>query len=380
MERSVAARPPISSLDLLWRPFEAVGGLARTSFRSIARHRRLRLVLLGLLVALPLLAGGRLLLRDSSLSSVERVRVSGVHGADARAIEAALAGAARHMSTLDVHPAALRAAVASFPVVRDVRAIPSFPHGLRIEVIEQLPVAALTVNGQRTAVAADGVVLGPALLSSSLPALNGYYEPLPGQHVQGPNLLAALTVLGAAPRPLARLATRVFTSAAGQGLTVAMRGGLLVYFGDAARSHAKWTALARVLADPSSAGASYIDMRLPERPAAGFAPGTTPPESPTSTAAQSTTPESTVAALAAGLTATTGGGSTTAAAPATGAGSSATGESTTENKSPSPAGSSATTEAASTTAAPEAAAAPTPAESPGTSEAETPTTASVPGG
>src|SRR5665213_708336 len=112
MERSVAARPPISSLDLLWRPFEAVGGLARTSFRSISRHRRLRLVLLGLLVAPPMLAGG-LLLRDSSLSSVERVRVSGVHGADARAIEAALAGAARHMSTLDVHPAALRAAVAS---------------------------------------------------------------------------------------------------------------------------------------------------------------------------------------------------------------------------------------------------------------------------
>jgi cell division septal protein FtsQ len=57
--------------------------------------------------------------------------------------------------------------------VRSVRAIPSFPHSLRIEVTEQLPVAALTIDGARTAVAADGVVLGPALLSSSLPALNG---------------------------------------------------------------------------------------------------------------------------------------------------------------------------------------------------------------
>ena len=69
------------------------------------------------------------------------------------------------MSTLDVNRGALRAAVASFPVVRAVRAVPSFPHGLRIEVTEQLPVAALTIDGARTAVAADGVVLGPALLS-----------------------------------------------------------------------------------------------------------------------------------------------------------------------------------------------------------------------
>ena len=67
------------------------------------------------------------------------------------------------MSTLDVRPGALRAAVAPFRVVREVRAIPSFPHGLQIRVVEQLPVAALTVAGARTAVAADGVVLGPAL-------------------------------------------------------------------------------------------------------------------------------------------------------------------------------------------------------------------------
>jgi cell division protein FtsQ len=403
MERSIAARSPAGSLDILWRPFEAVGGLARSGFQAISRHRRLRIALLAVLVALPLLAGGWLLLRKSSFTAVEHVRVSGLHGPQAKAIETALTGAAEHMSTLDVRPAALRAAVASFPVVQSVKAIPSFPHGLRIEVIEQLPVAALTVNGARTAVAADGVVLGPALLSSSLPALNGYYEPLPGQRVQGPNLLAALTVLGAAPEPLAKLATRVFTSSGGQGLTVAMRSGLLVYFGDASRPHAKWLSLARVLADPSSAGASYIDVRLPERPAAGFAAGVTPPESTASTAVQTTTPESTVAALAAGLKATAGGGSTTAAGsqaatglPAgggstaagesttagestSGGGSTATGESTTGGGSTPAAGSTATTEAPST-AAPEATAGAVPAESTATSEAETPGATLAPGG
>ena len=61
------------------------------------------------------------------------------------------------------------------------------------------------------------------------------------------------------------------------GLTLVLRPNLLAYFGDDSRPHAKWLSLARVLADPSSAGASYIDVRLPERPAAGFAPGAMPP-------------------------------------------------------------------------------------------------------
>ena len=109
------------------------------------------------------------------------------------------------MSTLDVHLGALRAAVAPFRVVRDVRASPSFPHGLHIRVIEQLPVAALTVGAARTAVAADGVVLGPALLSGSLPTVTAGSEPATGSHVHDASLSAALTVLGAAPALLAKL-------------------------------------------------------------------------------------------------------------------------------------------------------------------------------
>ena len=227
------------------------------------------------------------------------------------------------MSTLDVHAGVLRAAVTSFPVVRTVRAIPSFPHGLRIEVTEQLPVAALTIGGTRTAVAADGVVLGPALLSGSLPALSdgqgAAAAPLAGQHLKGQSLLAELTVLGAAPKALRRVTARVFTSAGNQGLTVAMRDGLLVYFGDGARPHAKWLSLCAGSGRPELCRRVYIDERLPERPAAGFPAGSAPSsEGVASQAGQASTPESTVAALAAGLAATTG---TT-----TGAGSTATTE------------------------------------------------------
>ncbi len=88
-----------------------------------------------------------------------------------------------------------------------------------------------------------------------------------------------------------------------------MRSGLLAYFGDASRPHAKWLSLARVLADSSCAGASYVDVRLPERPAAGFPPGVAPPASAGSQTEQANSAESTVAALAAGLSGSGGGAS-----------------------------------------------------------------------
>jgi cell division protein FtsQ len=320
-----------SAVEILWRPFDAAAVVTRSAFQAILRHRRLRIALLAALIALPLLAGGWLLLRKSSFVTVEHVRVSGVHGPDATAIEAALAGVAQHMSTLDLHPAALRAAVAEFPVVRSVRAIPSFPHGLHIDVVEQLPVAALTVGGERTAVAADGVVLGPALLSGSLPALGGSANVTPtGRRVQDATLRGALTVLGDAPAPLARAVKRVYMGP--KGLTLEMRNGLLAYFGDASLPHAKWLSLARVLADRSSAGAAYVDERLPERPAAGFAGGVVPEAGAAGVEPGSVSDPSTAAELAAGLTAAVGGGSSSApsttASPA--ASEAATGSTSTE--------------------------------------------------
>jgi cell division protein FtsQ len=311
-------------------------GAARTGLAFILRRRRARIALLGALLALALVAGGWLLLRHSSLVAVKRVQITGVRGPEASAIDAALVGAGRHMSTLDVRVGALRSAVAPFRVVREVHASASFPHGLAIRVVEQLPVAALTVGSMRSAVAADGVVLGPGLLSGSLPTLYGSYVPAPGQRLTSATLLAPLTILGAAPAPLARLVARVFSGP--KGLTAAMSNGLQAYFGDASRPHAKWLSLARVLADPSSAGAANVDVRLPERPAAGFPPGVTPParlaaSGSAQTAEPSTTSEPTVEALAAGLARNTPAAGSTpgeaASAPPSGSGAATGTESTT---------------------------------------------------
>lgn len=370
--------------------------MARSGIATLWAHRRLRIALVAILVAIPLLGGGYQLLRHSSLSSVEHVQVSGlaaVHGADTAAIETALTGAAHDMSTLAVSPAALQAAVVAYPIVGAVRVHPSFPHGLRIEVIERPPVAALVVNGASTAVAADGVVLGPGFLSSSLPQVSegksaasgastaasaststststtAGTSTLPpiGGSVRGASLLGALSILGAAPAELAHEVTRVYEGP--KGLTVALHGNLLAYFGDATLPHAKWLSLARVLADPSSAGATYVDVRLPERPAAGFAPGTSRPDA-SSTELESSgasADPNTAAELASGLDAAVGGGagssggsgSATSSGSGTGAEPSSSGETagsgTGASETGSSGSSSSTGEATSTSASSEAA-------------------------
>jgi cell division protein FtsQ len=281
-----------------------------------------------LLVVGALLGGTWLWLRNSSLVAVRHVHITGVHGPDAIEIRTALDDAARRMTTLDFNEDALRAAVSSFAIVGALHAGTSFPHSVSVSVTERPPVAVLQSAGQRTAVAADGTVLGPAWLSGSLPLVSASVEPVAGGHLHEAQALAAVVVLGAAPAPIARFVARVYSGA--EGLTVAMRNGLLVYFGDATRPHAKWMSLARVLTSPSVAGALYVDVRLPERPAAGFSAPSSSSAASTSngSASSASTPvqtgasDPTAAALAARLSNAAGGEST--ATPATGAGESET--------------------------------------------------------
>jgi cell division protein FtsQ len=272
----------------------------RGEWRALRAHRRVRIALLCGVLALPLLGGGWLWLRHSSFVAVEHVRISGVHGPQAQEIEAALRQAAHGMSTLAVSTRTLRQAVERFPMVSMVSARASFPHSLRIAVEEEPPVAVLTAAGVKTAVAADGTVLGDSLASGSLPSIADDVAPGAGQHVSNALILAALRLLGGAPPALDRLTSKVYEGP--RGLTAVMSNGLVVYFGDDTLARAKWLSLARVLADSSSAGATYVDVELPDRPAAGFSSGEQAPGSEAGTPTKATR-ESTVSALAAGLAA-----------------------------------------------------------------------------
>ena len=92
-----------------------------------------------------------------------------MHGPQAAAIEGRCVDAAHRMSTLDVRSGALRAAVASFPVVREVHASAELSSRAAHPRGRAPPWPRCGRGDVRTAVAADGMVLGPALLSGSLP-------------------------------------------------------------------------------------------------------------------------------------------------------------------------------------------------------------------
>lgn len=212
-------------------------------------------------------AAGWLWLRDSSLVAVEQVEISGVSGQEAAQVTQALERAARGMTTLNVDEEALRKAVAIYPQVADVRVEADPLHRLAITVVQRHPVAALEVGEQLTPVAADGTVLGQHADAENLPVLPISALPAGGRLTDG-RAAALLAVVAAAPEATRRYVERLEV-ADGGGIQAQLRDGPLVLLGDAERPYAKWIAMGRVLGDEGSAGAGYIDVRLPERPVAG---------------------------------------------------------------------------------------------------------------
>jgi cell division protein FtsQ len=242
-------------------------GLLAPLQRRISMPRP-RARLIAVLVAILLVLGGAWLwLRDSSLVAVNHVVVSGERGPDAAQIRSALMAAARNMTTLDVRMDQLRTAVAPYPVVKDLRVSTQFPHGMRIRVIEQIPVGAVVADGRTIAVAANGTLLHDVPAAGSLPAIPLKVPP-GGDRLSEPDALHAVALLAAAPYAILARVVQV-TTVAGHGLVAELRNGPSIYFGDATRLSAKWIAATAVLSDPGSAGALYLDVTDPGRPAAG---------------------------------------------------------------------------------------------------------------
>ncbi|MGZ4271230.1 MAG: cell division protein FtsQ/DivIB [Solirubrobacteraceae bacterium] len=251
---------------------------------SLPRRRPPARAVAGCACVLALLGGAWLWLRDSGLVAVDQVSVTGLSGTEAPRVRAALEGAARDMTTLHVRPDQLRTAVEPYPSIMAVDAHPDFPHGLRIVVHEHVAVAALASGSDRVPVAADGTLLRGSS-TGGLPVV-AVAAPPPGDALTDQRTLRVVSLLAAAPPDLRAKVSRVYPGP--RGLTAPLTNGPILYFGGADRLRAKWTAAASVLADRSSAGATYIDLRLPERPAAGGLEDPTPaaPEQPTQSSPQ----------------------------------------------------------------------------------------------
>jgi len=226
--------------------------------------RRLRA---GLPIALLIvaLAGLGMWLRSSSLVRVSDVTITGIEGHQAGAIRDALTVAALDMTTLKVREDALLDAVSRYPVVRSLRTTTDFPHRLKIAINAYEPVAALKTPGAVVAVAGDGTLLR-GTPTTGLPVVSIKVLPA-GAHVEDRPAMRSIRLLGAAPAPLRRRVQRVFR--AKRGLATTVRDGPKLYFGSAGRLRAKWSSAAQVLANDTARGASYIDVRIPERPVAG---------------------------------------------------------------------------------------------------------------
>jgi len=216
---------------------------------------------------LALFVGGAWLwLRDSALARVTRVDIMGATTSEQARVRVALESAAREMTTLHVRRGVLEDAVAPYPSVAGLRVQADFPHELAIEVLEHRPVAALEIDGRRIPVSGGGVVLTGVRAARDLPSIRRNVAP-PGGRVSDRRTRGALAVAATAPEPLRARSDRLWWGP--RGLMLDLRGGPPLVFGTPADAAAKWAAAARVLAEPSAAGATYLDLRITGRVAAG---------------------------------------------------------------------------------------------------------------
>ena len=242
--------------------------------RPPALTPRLKRRLLALLALSLVLAGGyQFWLRDSSLVAVEEVKISGLTTADAGRVRSSLASAAKGMTTLNIDRERLDRAVVAYPAVRSLQVTPEFPHGLRVRVVEHVPAAMAVSDTGQVAVAGDGTILRGLPVEGELPtiAVDGI---LGAERLRDADARSAAAVAGAAPAVL-RGRIEAVSKRTEQGLVATLSDGPELLFGTATQLPAKWAAAARVLADREARGASYIDLRLAGRPAAGGLPAQT---------------------------------------------------------------------------------------------------------
>jgi cell division protein FtsQ len=237
--------------------------------RALTPSRRTRRRLLVALLVVALLAGLYLFwLRDSSLVAVDDVTVTGLTGRDAERVRVALASTAETMTTLNVDEARLADAAAAFPVVARVEAEPDFPHGMTIRVVEHRPAAIAVAGGSRQPIAGDGSVLEGIAVEGDLPTIE-LAVAMPQQRLGPGAARDAAAVAGAAPAVIARRIDSLAREGGARGVVAQLEDGTELIFGTADRLAVKWAAAIRVLADDDAAGASYVDVRIPERPVAG---------------------------------------------------------------------------------------------------------------
>lgn len=238
------------------------------------------------------------------------LQVDGITGSSTSRIRALLTEAAKGQSTFHVSTGDLMAAVSDYPEVAGVEVEAHPPFRLDLQVIMRPPVARVEMAGRVFAVAGDGTVL-QRIGGAHVPTLDASLGrvSLSGDRFHGGG--GALTLLAKAPDVLL---PAMRTVRRGQsGLEVELDRGPRLIFGNSTGAADKWAAAAAVIAEGSAARATYIDLRVPGRPAIGGLGGShSAGETDLSATPPSLTPVTPTAATQAGAaTGTTSGDTST---------------------------------------------------------------------
>jgi cell division septal protein FtsQ len=243
--------------------------MPRISMRPIsARVRRPSrwTLILSLLILAAVIAGGFMLVRNSSLVAVDEVKVVGLSGYYDKDARSAVVAEAMQMTTMNFDPSKIEDAASGFVDVAGVKVETDFPHAATIYVHVRRPVLIARLTGRTVTLSQDGEVITAPASIAGLPRIQASGNVVDGR-VTGGKALSASTLLGAAPDVLMRKVDGIRWGR--YGIVVSMEKGPDLYFGTSADAKLKWRDAATVLASDASTGAAYLDLRVPGRPAVG---------------------------------------------------------------------------------------------------------------
>jgi cell division protein FtsQ len=242
----------------------ARGTVSRTSAQRFAarvraRRRRRRLIIVGVLLLVSGIVWAGL---KSPWATVERIEVTGTHRIDIAQVRAEAEPELGHPMLL-ARTAQIEAQVGRQRLVRSVRVQRRWPSGLRIEVQEREPVAALPVGSELALVDIDGVVIERVPQSrppAGLPELQLSLGTLGPAGVTA--LRGTLAVFRGLPPDLAQQVKAIGADSP-DGIWLTLKGGAKVEWGSSADSAQK----ARVLTALLPQKAVDYDVRSPDTPA-----------------------------------------------------------------------------------------------------------------
>lgn len=231
--------------------------LERTLFQRRRRSRRFGRLrqLVAIALAVLVVAVGGYVVWFSGLLSAQQVQVTGTsYVAPVQVREAARVRLGEPLARVDL--SGVRARVSRLPAVRSVRVSRAWPHTVRVEVTERVAVAVIPQGNGFRGLSADGVLFrGYGARPAGLPEVRARANA--GEDA----LRESARVVGSLPPGLLRRVAHVSVATIDQ-ITLVMRGGRLVTWGNSSQSAQKAEVLAVLMKRPSS----QIDVSVPGRP------------------------------------------------------------------------------------------------------------------